>query len=138
MEVAAGDDSTLTCTATGYPEVTISFQISGLSASYTEGIQSTVTIATPTVPFNVSRSITVSNVTIADCDAVITCTAENTNSSSRQNTSGSVTIQVLGKKLIYVTQFPAKLLLLIFITMKLVLGKMFCYYDCIQQIMYIE
>ena len=95
MEVAAGDDSTLTCTATGYPEVTISFQISGLSASYTEGIQSTVTIATPTVPFNVSRSITVSNVTIADCDAVITCTAENTNRDGRQSDTG---IQVLGKK----------------------------------------
>ena len=102
MEVAAGDDSTLTCTATGYPEATISFQISGLSANLTEGNQSTVTIATPTVPFIVSRSITVSNVTIADCDAVITCTAENTNRDGIQNTSGSVTIQVLGKKLIYV------------------------------------
>ena len=98
VEVADGDDSTLTCTAAGYPEVTISFQISGLSASYTEGNQSTVTIATPTVPFNVSRSITVSNVTIADCDAVITCTAENTHRDGIQNTSGSVTIQVLGKK----------------------------------------
>ena len=98
MEVAAGDGSTLTCTATGYPEVTISFQISGLSASYTEGNQSTVTIATPTVPFNVSRSITVSNVTIADCDAVITCTAENTNRDGRQSDTGIVVIQVIGTR----------------------------------------
>ena len=35
-----------------------------------------------------------SNVTIADCHAVITCTAENTNKDGRQSDTGSVTVFV--------------------------------------------
>ena len=90
-----GGDLTVTCTATGYPEVTISFTTSGISASSSTGDHVTTVTATPSTPFTTTRSMTFFSISTLDCGSV-TCTASNADRTGTQMGSDIANVQVLG------------------------------------------
>ena len=94
----AGDNVTFTCLAHGFPETTLNIQLSGVTASYTIGNQTLMTEATPTSFMEVTRTVTIHNVTALDCGAVVTCVASNMNSDGSTHTDQAVaTLQVQGE-----------------------------------------
>ena len=95
---AASDSVTITCLARGFPETTINIQLSGVTASYTIGNQTLMTEATPTSFMEVTRTVTLHNVTVLDCGAVVTCVASNMNSDGSTHTDqAAATLQVQGE-----------------------------------------
>ena len=82
----AGDNVTFTCLARGFPETTLNIQLSGVTASYTIGNQTLMTEATPTSFMEVTRTVTLHNVTALDSGAVVTCVASNMNSDGSTHT----------------------------------------------------
>ena len=98
VTAAAGDDVTFTCLARGFPETTITIQLSGVNASYTIGNQTLMTEATPTSSMEVNRTVTLHSVTVLDCGAVVTCEGSNMNSNGSTHTDqAAATLQVQGK-----------------------------------------
>ena len=98
VTAAAGDSVTFTCLARGFPETTLSIQLSGVTASYTIGNQTLMTEATPTSFMEVNRTVTLHNVTALDCGALVTCVASNMNSDGSTHTDQAVaTLQVQGE-----------------------------------------
>ena len=98
VTAAAGDDVTFTCLARGFPETTISIQLSGVNASYTIGDQILMTEATPTSSMEVTRTVTLHSVTVLDCGAVVTCEGSNMNSDGSTHTDQAAgTLQVQGE-----------------------------------------
>ena len=98
MTAGAGDDVTFTCLARGFPETTITIQLSGVNASYTIGNQTLMTEATPTSFMEVTRTVTLHSVTVLDCGAVVTCEGSNMNSDgSRHTDQANATLQVQGE-----------------------------------------
>ena len=99
VTAAAGDSVTFTCLAHGFPETTLSIQLSGVTASYTIGNQTLMTEATPTSFMEVNRTVTLYNVTALDCRAVVTCVASNMNSDGSTHTDqAAATLQVQGER----------------------------------------
>ena len=97
VTAVVSDNVTLTCHARGFPETTISIQLSGVTASYTTGVQTLMTEATPTSFMEVTRTVTLHNVTALDCGAVVTCVASNMNSDGSTHTDqAAATLQVQG------------------------------------------
>ena len=97
LTVAAGDIS-FVCSARGFPETTLNIQLSGVTASYTIGNQTLMTEATPTSFMEVTRTVTLHNVTALDCGAVVTCVASNMNSDGSTHTDqAAATLQVQGE-----------------------------------------
>ncbi len=95
VTAAAGGDVTFTCLARGFPETTITIQLSGVNASYTIGNQ---TEATPTSFMEVTRTVTLHSVTVLDCGAVVTCEGSNMNSDGSTHTDqAAATLQVQGE-----------------------------------------
>ena len=98
MTAAADDNVVFNCLARGFPETTLSIQLSGVIASYTIGNQTMMTEAMPTTPLEVTRTVTLHNVTALDCRAVVTCVASNMNSDGSTHTDqASATLQVQGE-----------------------------------------
>ena len=98
MTAGAGDDVTFTCLARGFPETTITIQLSGVNASYTIGNQTLMTEATPTSFMEVTRTVTLHSVTVLDCGAVVTCGGSNMNSDGSPHTDqAAATLQVQGE-----------------------------------------
>ena len=98
VTAAAGDDVTFTCLARGFPETTITIQLSGVNASYTIGNQTLMTEATPTSFTEVTRTVTLHSVTVLDCGAVVTCEGSNMNSDGSTHTDqANATLQVQGE-----------------------------------------
>ena len=98
MTAAAGDDVTFTCLARGFPETTITIQLSGVNASYTLGNQTLMTEATPTSFMEVTRTVTLHSVTALDCGAVVMCEGSNMNSDGSTHTDqAAATLQVQGE-----------------------------------------
>ena len=98
VTAAAGDDVTFTCLARGFPETTITIQLSGVNALYTIGDQTLMTEATPTNSMEVARTVTLHSVTVLDCGAVVTCEGSNMNSDGSTNTDqAAATLQVQGE-----------------------------------------
>ena len=98
VTTAAGDDVTFTCLARGFPETTITIQLSGVNASYTIGYQTLLTEATPTSFMEVTRTVTLHRVTVSDCGAVVTCEGSNMNSDGSTHTDqAAATLQVQGE-----------------------------------------
>ena len=98
VTAAASDSVTFTCLARGFPETTLNIQLSGVTASYTIGNQTLMTEATPTTPLEVTRTVTLHNVTALDCGAVVTCVASNMNSDGSTHTDqAAATLQVQGE-----------------------------------------
>ena len=97
LTVAAGDIS-FVCSARGFPETTLNITLSGVTASYTIGNQTLMTEATPTSFMEVTRTVTLHNVTTLDCGAVVTCVASNMNSDGSTHTDqAAATLQVQGE-----------------------------------------
>ena len=86
VTAAAGDDVSFTCLACGFPETTITIQLSGVNASHTTGNQTLMTEATPTSSMEVTRTVTLHSVTVLDCGAVVTCEGSNMNSDGSTHT----------------------------------------------------
>ena len=98
VTAAAGDDVSFTCLARGFPETTITIQLSGVSASYTIGDQILMTEATPTSSMEVTRTVTLHSVTALDCGAVVTCEGSNMNSDGSTHTDqAAATLQLQGE-----------------------------------------
>ena len=98
VTAAAGDDATFTCLARGFPETTITIQLSGVNASYTIGNQTLMTEAMPTSFMEVTRTVTLHSVTVLDCGAVVTCEGSNMNSDGPTHTDqANATLQVGGE-----------------------------------------
>ena len=98
VTAAAGDDVTFTCLARGFPETTITIQLSGVNASYTIGNQTLMTEATPTSFMEVTRTVTLHSVTVFDYEAVVTCEGSNMNSDRSIHTDqATATLQVQGE-----------------------------------------
>ena len=98
VTAAASDSATFTCLARGFPETTLDIQLSGVTASYTIGNQTLMTEATPTSFMEVTRTVTLHNVTVLDCGAVVTCVASNMNSDGSTHTDqAAATLQVQGE-----------------------------------------
>ena len=98
VTAAAGDDVTFTCLARGFPETTITIQLSGVNALYTIGNQTLMTEATPTSFMEVTRIVTLHSVTVLDCGAVVTCEGSNMNSDGSTHTDqAAATLQVQGE-----------------------------------------
>ena len=98
VTAAAGDNVTFTCTARGFPQTTLNIQLSGVTASYTIGDQTLMTEATPTSFMEVTRTVTLHNVTVLDCGAVVTCVGSNMNSDGSTHTDqAAATLQVQGE-----------------------------------------
>ena len=97
VTAVVSDNVTFTCHARGFPETTINIQLSGVTASYTTGVQTLMTEATPTSFMEVTRTVTLHNVTALDCGAVVTCVASNMNSDGSTHTDQvAATLQVQG------------------------------------------
>ena len=95
---AAGNKVTFTCLARGFPETTLNIQLSGVTASYTIGEQTLMTEATPTSFMEVTRTVTLHNVTVLNCGAVVTCVGSNMNSDGSTHTDqAAATLQVQGE-----------------------------------------
>ena len=99
---AAGDDVTFTCLVRGFPETTISIQLSGVNASYTIGDQTLMTEATSTSFMEVTRTVTLHSVTVVDYGAVVTCVGSNMNNGSTHTHQTTATLLVGGE---YVQKF---------------------------------
>ena len=98
VTAAAGDDVAFTCLARGFPETTISIQLSGVNASYTIENQTLMTEATPTNFMEVTRTVTLYSVTVLDCGAVVTCEGSNMNSDGFTHTDqAAATLLVQGE-----------------------------------------
>ena len=98
VTAAASDSATFTCLARGFPETTLNIQLSGLTASYTIGNQTLMTEATPTSFMEVTRTVSLHNVTALDCGAVVTGVASNMNSDGSTHTDqAAATLQVQGE-----------------------------------------
>ena len=98
VTAAAGDDVTFTCLARGFPETTITIQLSGVNVSYTIGNQVLMTEAMPTSFMEVTRTVTLHSVTVLDCGAVVTCEGSNMNSDGSTHTDqAAATLQVQGE-----------------------------------------
>ena len=98
VTAAAGDDVTFTCLAHGFPETTITIQLSGVNASYTIGNQILMTEATPTSFMEVTRTVTLHSVTVLDCGAEVTCVGSNMNSDGSIHTDqAEATLQIQGE-----------------------------------------
>ena len=98
VTAAASDDVTFTCLARGFPETTITIQLSGVNASYTIGNQTLMTEATPTSFMEVTRTVTLHSVTVLDCEVVVTCECSNMNSDGSTHTAqAAATLQVQGE-----------------------------------------
>ena len=98
VTAAAGDDVTFTCLARGFPETTITIQLSGVNSSYTIGNQTLMTEATPTSSMEVTRNVTLYSVTTLDYGAVVTCEGSNMNSDGSAHTDqATATLQVQGE-----------------------------------------
>ena len=98
VTAAAGDDVTFTCLARGFPETTITIQLSVVNASYTIGNQTLMTEAMPTSSMEVTRTVTLHSVTVLDCGAVVTCECSNMNSDGSTHTDqAATTLQVQGE-----------------------------------------
>ena len=80
VTATVGEDVTIVCTASGFPDITIGIQVTGVTVTHTIGAQTLMTEATPTTPQEVTRAVTISIMTALDCGAVVTCTASNMNS----------------------------------------------------------
>ena len=89
-----GSTVTLTCTATGFPEVNIEFEVSGVAATVTKQTQ---TQASLHPPFNVSRVLTLERVTTSDCGGRISCTGTNTNRVGTHTSKVLSTVQIKGE-----------------------------------------
>jgi hypothetical protein len=74
--VKFGDYLTLTCTGTGYPEVSVNFDHSSIQAPVVVGEEVVMTSATPATPSIATRNITIQGVTLSECEAVVRCVAE--------------------------------------------------------------
>ena len=99
VTAAAGDYVTFTCLARGFPETTITIQLSGVNASYTIENQTLMTEATPTSFMEVTRTVTLHSVTVLDCGAVVTCEGSNMNSDGSTHTDqAAATLQVQGER----------------------------------------
>ena len=97
VTAAAGDDVTFTCLARGFPETTITIQLSGVNASYTIGNQTLMTEATPTSFMEVTCTVTLHSVSVLDCGAVVTCEGSNMNSDGSTHTDqAAATLLVQG------------------------------------------
>ena len=98
VTAAAGDDVTFTCLARGFPETTITIQLSGVNALYTIENQSLMTETTPTSFMEVTRTVTLHSVTVLDYEAVVTCVGSNMNSDGSIHTDqAEATLQVQGE-----------------------------------------
>ena len=98
VTAAAGDDVTFTCLARGFPETTITIQLSGVNASYTIGNQTLMTEATPTSFMEVTRTVTLHSVTVLHRGAVVTCEGSNMNSDGSTHTDqAAATLLVQGE-----------------------------------------
>ena len=98
VTAAGGDDVTFTCLAHGFPETTITIQLSGVNASYTIGNQILMTEATPTSFMEVTRTVTLHSVTVLDYEAVVTCVGSNMNSDGSIHTDqAEATLQIQGE-----------------------------------------
>ena len=98
VTAVAGDDVSFTCLARGFPETTITIQLSGVNASYTIGNQTLMTEATPTSSMEMTRTVTLHSVTVLDCGAVVTCEGSNMNSDGSTHTDqAAATLQVQGE-----------------------------------------
>ena len=90
----SGDDLVLTCTGTGYPQVSVSFEYGTILSDVTVSEEVVVSTSTPTTPFTVARNITVRSVTVRECMERITCVA---NATSNVTASASHEIGVAGE-----------------------------------------
>ena len=86
VTATAGDDVTFACLARGFPETTITIQVSGVNASYTIGNQTLMTEATPTSSMEVTRTVTLHSVTVLDRGAVVMCEGSNMNGDGSTHT----------------------------------------------------
>ena len=100
--VRTGDDISLMCVGTGYPQVSVSFTYSGLTAPVTLDDEVVMAIATPTTPYMVIRNITVKGLTIRDCGQSITCAVNATIGGVTKQASSKKEIDVVDSKLNYV------------------------------------
>ena len=89
-----GSTVTLTCTATGFPEVSIEFEVSGVSATVTKQTQ---TQASLHPPFTVSKVLTLERVTTSDCGGRISCTGTNMNRVGTHTSKVESTVQIRGE-----------------------------------------
>ena len=102
---AVGDSVPFICLALGFPETTLNIQLSGVTASYTIGNQTLMTEATPTTALEVTRTVTLHNVTVLDSGTVVTCMASNMNSNGSTYTDqAAATLQVQGEVKWYVRE----------------------------------
>ena len=76
--VRSGDDLVLTCTGTGYPQVSVNFEYGTILSNVTVSEEVVLSTATPDTPFTVARNITVRSVTVRECMERITCVANAT------------------------------------------------------------
>ena len=97
VAAAAGDDVTFTCLVRGFPEPNISITLSGVNAPYTIGNQTLMTEATPTSAMEVTRTVTLHNVTAVDYGAVVTCVGSNMNNGSTHTHQTTATLLVGGE-----------------------------------------
>ena len=91
--VRSGDDLVLTCTGTGYPQVSVNFEYGTILSDVTVSEEVVVSTATPTTPFTVERNITVRSVTVRECMERITCVAN----ASDVTDSASLDIEITGE-----------------------------------------
>ena len=96
VAAAAGDDVIFTCLVRGFPEPNINITLSGVNASYTIGNQTLMTEATPTSTMEVTRTVTVHNVTVVDCEAVVICVGRNRNSDGSTHTHQTTATLLVG------------------------------------------
>ena len=80
VTATVGEDVTIVCTARGFPDITIDILVTGATGAQFIGTQTLVTEATPTTPQEVTRAVTISIMTALDCEAMVTCEANNMNS----------------------------------------------------------
>ena len=89
-----GSIVTLTCTATGFPEVNIEFEVTGVAATVTKQTQ---TQASLHPPFEVSRILTLERVTTLDCGGRVSCIGTNKNRVGTHATSVHSVVQIRGE-----------------------------------------
>ena len=94
--VKFGDNITLTCTGTGYPEVSVNFDHSSIQAPVVVGEEVVMRSATPTTPSIATRNITIQGVTLSECEAVVQCVANGTVDGTPSTVMSSKTINING------------------------------------------
>ena len=85
---------TLTCTASGFPEVNIEFEVYGVAAVATKQTQ---TQASLYPPFTVTRTLMLDKVTTLDCGGRISCVGTNQNRVAMHATSVHTVVQIRGE-----------------------------------------